>query len=557
MAAFETLGREGRVTPGAAGQFNLRTGVVRVRSLTDFDTIAHETGHALHMDPANRAKVDPLVTAHAQELAPLGAGQGSTGNAEAFAELFRLYITNRAWAQQTYPNATAALEALLRSDFPEQFKALDDIRASLDAIHRAPSGELVTADTIAVPTPGRIETVRTFLAGNRDPSGNTIYSALDAIYTGAVDKLHPIYRAVAGLVAVAKQQGKTIDLQPADDAYVLARLLPGAHGAATTMLKHGIIPAGEVHPTGPSYVEAVQKALGTKWDEQGFRDFGSYLVARRMVAEYARFFAGELPNPPGKLSLADYQGAITAFETKYPSFVDAATDLYAFQTNLLQRGFDKGLFSKEYFDAAMSRVDYVPLARDLADFQEAAGVGGGVSGLLRTSVMKTFRGSQRAVINPLELIVKKIHDLEFVIARNDVVNALDDLARSAGPGSGAIAERVPSNQLTPQRVDAIEALKSAGKAAGVDELELKDLILQVEDLFGDSTFATLFRQQPIKGEGGEPIVYGWRNGERYALRLADGRFGRELHHAMTAMSETERNGSPRSCRWRRRPCGPA
>ena len=48
VAAFETVGREGRVTPGASGQFNTRSGVIRVRSVADFDTIAHETGHAWH-----------------------------------------------------------------------------------------------------------------------------------------------------------------------------------------------------------------------------------------------------------------------------------------------------------------------------------------------------------------------------------------------------------------------------------------------------------------------------------------------------------------------------
>ena len=71
--------------------------------------------------------------------------------------------------------------------------------------------------------------------------------------------------------------------------------------------------------------------------------------------------------------------------------------------------------------------------------------------------------------------------------------------------------------------------------------DLKLLIMQAEDLLGDSTFTTLFRQQPFKSEGGEPIVYGWRGGERYALRLADGRFGQELYHALTAMSDVERN----------------
>lgn len=539
--AFEALGREGRVTPGALGQFSQRTGVLRVKSLSDLDTLTHEVGHSFHMERDAKPDVDRLLAANKAELQALGIDNGSTGPAEAFAELFRLYATNRGYAFNTYPQATAALEALLKAKFPEQFKALEAMRSALDALHRAPSGEVVTADTISAPPPRFGDGLKEALASDRDPSGRTIYSAMDALYTSTIDKLHPLYRAVTALVDVAKGNGKTIDVRPADDAYVLARLLPGAHGGADTMLRHGVIPAGEVQPQGPSFSEAIEKALGQKWDEQGFADFGAYLTSRRMVAEYERFFNGELPNPPGKFSLADYEKAVTEFETKYPAFAEAAEDLYAFQTNHLQRMFDKGLVTKEYFDLAMSRRDYVPFVRDMADFKETPTVGStGGGATLRTSVMKTFRGSQRSVVNPLESIFKRVHDLEFFIARNDVVNALDNLAQSAGPGSGAIAERIPSNQLKGQKVDVIEALRAAGKAGNVDELDLEALIRQTEDLLGDSTWTSLFRQEPIQ-DGGEPIVYGWRNGQRYAVRLADGRFGQELYHALTAMHETERN----------------
>ena len=151
------------------------------------------------LDPVNRAKGDQLVAAHAQELAPLGAGQGSASNAEAFAELFSVYVTNRAWAAQTFPNATAALEALLRADAPDQFKAIEDIRAALDAIHRAAPEEVVSLDTISVPPKGPITRGKEVVSSDRDPTGQTVFSLWDRVYTSFVARSHAVGKAVTAL----------------------------------------------------------------------------------------------------------------------------------------------------------------------------------------------------------------------------------------------------------------------------------------------------------------------------------------------------------------------
>jgi hypothetical protein len=539
VEAFAALGREGRVMPGAQGQYNTRSGVIRVKSIADLDTVAHEVGHSFHLFDA-KPDVDAIIKANRKELEPLGAGD-KTGDMEAFAELFRLFTINRPFAERSYPNATAALDELLRSKFPGQYTALDELRVAMDDLHRAPSGEVVSADTIQTEPPKFGDGLRKALASDYDPSGRTLYNAFDALYTSVIDKTHPVWKAVENLRAIGKANGKDIDVKPVDDAYILSRMLPGSHGSAGVMLEHGVIPAGGITPEGPSLGSAMEKALGKKWDEKGFADFGAYLTARRMVAEYGRFFNGEIPNPPGKFSLADYQKAVAEFDAANPTFREAAEDVYGFLNNHLKRAYDKGLFSKEYYDASISRTDYVPFVRDMADFNDPASVGeGGAPKGLRYSLMKAFKGSQRSVQNPLESIFKRVHDLEFAIAQNDAIGALARLADAAGPGSGAIAERIPSNQLRGQRVDVVEALKAAGKSANIDDADLKALILQAEDQLGDSTWATLFKQEPI-APGREPIVFHWVNGERQALRLADGRFGTELFHALNAMSDVEKN----------------
>lgn len=539
VTSFEGIARAGKVTPGAKGQYNTATGVTRVRSVGDLDTVAHEIGHSFHLWDA-KAEVDAIVAANRAELTPLGAGDPK-GDKEAFAELFRLYALNRARATNEFPASSAALDTLLRSKFPDQHKALASLAEQIAEIHRAPSGELVALDTLSGMPPS-FPAIRKALEKNRGPSGETIYSPSDALYTASIDKMHPVWRAVENLKKVAEDNGRPVDVKPVDDAYIMLRLSSGSNATAGTILDRGVIPAGGTLPVGRSASEAIEHALGKGWsaDKDGFKWFGAYLNARRMVAEYDRFFAGEIPNPPGKYSKDDYRLAVAEIERKHPRFAEAADMLYEFQTNYLKRAYDKGLYSKAYFDAAMSRRDYVPFVRDMNDFTDAVTLGTKRGpGDLSQSVMKKFSGSNRAVQNPLESIFKKVHDLEHVIARNDAVRAMAELADAAGPGSGAIAERIPSNRMTAQKVDVIEALKQAGKQAGVDEVDLKTLILQAEDMLGDSTVTTLFRQAPAQPDGKTPIVYYWVDGERRALQLADGRFGREMYHAFTAMNAVE------------------
>ena len=109
----------------------------------DYDVLAKRNTPSWNAQ--TRAVVDPVVVGNRGELAPLGAGTGETGDAEAFAELFRLYATNRAYAERTYPNATADLERTLREGLPAQAAALKP--------PAAPAKAPATAKKTAVPAP--------------------------------------------------------------------------------------------------------------------------------------------------------------------------------------------------------------------------------------------------------------------------------------------------------------------------------------------------------------------------------------------------------------------
>lgn len=537
------IARLGRTPQGTLGVYKIGSGVVRVKNYGDLDTLVHELGHQLHIGGPVKAEIDALIRRNTAELSTYGAGKDATGDVESFANLFSAYVLNRPFAERTMPNATAELDRLITSNFPKEAAIIEKTRADLEALHLAPSNTVVTAETISAPPPKFTDKFKEFTGKDTDPFGRTTYSVFDALYTGFVDTAHPIYKAQQGLVKIAEMNGKTISANPIDDTYIQLRLLPGAHGSADTMLKHGVIDAAGILPEGPSLATGIEKALGKKQTDEGLNNFGAYLISRRMVQEYQRFLNGELERPPGNLSLADYQRAVQELETENPNFRAGAEDVYEFQNRFLKRMMDKGMVSRDLYDTLIQRADYVPLMRDMRDFIENE-VGqaktGTSQGLLMSSTIRKFGGSDRMVVNPLESIMKRVHDIEHAIKLNDAVGSLARLADEAGPGSGAIAEAIPNNQLRGQGVDVIDALRAAGKQAGHHPDDINALIQQAEDLLGDSTWTTLFRQEPIQ-PGKEPIVYHWVNGERRALRLADKRLGREMYHAMTALSDYEKN----------------
>ena len=542
---FEAILRTGRVAAGARGQYGTATGVSRVRSLSDLDTVIHEVGHSLQQSVQHGALFDPLLARHRVELAPLGAGTGATGDAEAFAEMFRLYATNRAYAAKEYPGATAELETTLRASLPSQAAALDTLRSDLDVIHRAPSGAIVGSDVITPKPDGLFRRMLRLFgsdyigASDLDPRGTPYFTWRDALYTRLVSREHPVLKAQEALARLYRETtGKTLDLLPADDAYIRANLASFHRDAANAMLKRGVRPARGTETQGPSYWGAIETAIGKRWTDESWHEFGAYLTARRMVAEYERFAAGEIPNPPGKFSVADYAKAVRDLGDRNPTFVAGAEQIYGFLRNHEQRIFDLGLTTKAFHEAAQSRRDYVPAMRDMEDM--GRGSVQGASGRDGTSVMKAFRGSQRSVLNPLESIFARVHDLERAAAFNETKVALARIAEQAGPGSGFIAELIPANKLSPVRVDVVDALRAAGNRANVDNLDLGALIHQAEGLLGDDVFTHIFKQEAIQ-PGAEPITFYYVNGERRALRLADGKFGQALYNGLNNLTEPERN----------------
>lgn len=545
-APDDTPFRGGRLRSGrrASGEADLRTGSVRMRDTSDLQTQAHEIAHIYE------AKFGPMLEAikiqHEVELRPLayqGAAPG-TELSEGFAEFLRHYVTNAAYVEKQAPGFLDAFETFMLEREPDKLQTLLEVREGFEKWLNAPSGAAVASDIVTDRRRGIVGRLRTEV--QRHGFKAALGRWVNGLYTGIIDQNHPINLAVKELLRIAEDNtGRRYHVKAVDNPYKLQRLAAGASQGGMIDLQHGVVPYRGTQPVGPSLFDALELALGRKsirsWDDTAVQEFGAYLVSRRAVVEWDRFTAGEIPNPPGKFSKGDYEQAVADLEVQNPAWRQAADLIYQFQDNLLRKKFEAGFLTQEQFDTFRQKLDYVPFQRDMRDFGEEIGVAPGTRpattrGTGRAGIVNAFRGSNRAIINPLETIMRDALETSNLIARNEVFRSLDALARMAGPGSASIAERIKPTEMRVTRLDVVDVIEQVAKDQRLDPRDIQTLRDTVDNALGGDTTATLFRAGDIN-EKGEPIIYLWQNGRKMPLRLADGQFGRELYGALTGLSK--------------------
>lgn len=543
-SALDVAGtRQGRLPrlKGVQGVYKYSSGTVRVRSLDDFDVISHEYGH--HVEK-RMPGITALMKAHAAELAKLDYDPLAARPEEGFAEFFRLWLTNRAYARKAAPTFARIFEAELMKR-PELREPVDAATEAWSAFLSAPSSVAVASTIVSGRRKGVVGRSREAL--KKYGLGDTIHDVLQKAYTFLLDDLNPLARAVDELKAVHHANtGKVLDLPVGRDAYKLARMSRGAYAQGHMDVMYGVASYRGLNPESPSLRDAIVEATGkpnalSGWDDARAQEFASYLWSRRALGEWARFEAGEIPNPPDKLTKGDHETNVSELAAANPQFVSAAAKVHAFSHALWKKKFDAGLIDEVTYEDGLKIVDYVPGLRDWESSDTDAKVPGGRNKgrSAKGGFARRFRGSKRDVINPLESLAADAYETAMAISRNDVVKALDRLAMTAGPGGGAIAERIPVRELQATMVDPLEAVETAARNAGLakpDRVMLRDA---VESAIGDEK-AAIFRPAIINDKG-EPIVFFRDGGQLTALRLADGAFGKDIYRTLTAMNQVERN----------------
>ena len=536
--------REGRLrNPRAAGQYDTRQAVIRQRELGDIEVLAHEIGH--HMEQHYGQPLRVIMRRHRGELEPLDYHQGRADRTlamrEGFAEFVSIYTLNRSYVANQAPRFLAVFEQFLADTDPATLAALRQIHDAYRVYLTAPSQAATRSSVVTSPSTGPMTRLRQWFSGQRLRDGLSAFFRQG--YTARVDRTHPINVAVRRLQQVyAKNHGQRLAMEYADDPQVLARLSVDSGNAGYVDLIHGVVNYETGSPDGPGLSAALERAFGDRgWTEETFADFGTYLYNRRAIHLWNQFDAGDRPRPPTREPKVDHEQSITELERDNPGFAEAAGMVYDWTNRLWKKRLDAGLITQEQYDEGLQTPDYVPFFRDRTDVEPGGGIGiqGGTG---KRPAMRRLRGSLRAVINPIESLMREAYIVERHIANNEVKKALYRLSLRAGPGSGAVVERIPDKEVRGFTASIEEVMQEIARVTGIeadaeggrDAQALAAVATMFDSLDVDGL--RFFRAGDIS-ERGEPIVYAWVNGERQAMRLADGEFGRELYEALTQLNK--------------------
>jgi len=525
----------------AIGQFNTSTGQILVQNTEAIEVIAHEAGHDMEF---RNQDLQGLLRVHAEELIPLKyeSAPDIVARQEGFAEFFRLYMLNPKAAEKAAPNFHRDFQKWLQSDPPAYepgiFDKLEQVRTGHQFFLRQASDQAVDADVSQSPSK-----VHTFLQVVKENSISDIWNNFkNKAYSLIVGNDRALRLALDRLKQIHfENTGESVDFGPLYDFYKLNRLSIDSYSAAAMDLEHGVMNYHTLKNEGPGLREALEVALGDDWNSQRRREFSGYLVSRRMVNEWDRFFAGELPNRPSKLTKIDYEAKIEFAESENPSFKKAADMINEYNRNMLQKLVDSGLIEQAAADRMQAKIPfYVPLYREqnkedgIKPFTENAV---GLADKARNSLIKAFGGSDKEVIDPIESMMKLTYRFNNAIKHNDTKVALLNSLNIAGRGSAEIGQEIEAFQVTPKTISGEEIKKALSKQsdwAALDELDAELLSLSMLDLDNfDFPDATIFRTSEIN-EKGRPIIYARVNGKVRAIQLNNNELGMEIYNTLTS-----------------------
>lgn len=547
---------DGRFTArGAAGEYKIKDGVIRLRQAGDFETFAHEAGHAIDQDLARTVGNDwnSLLKSFEKEVAALDTNVSDPAAKtlkEGTAEFLRAYVTNPAYAQkQMAPQFFEAFERFIAEKAP----GMQEWFASARRASQIDSGMLPTqrmeAMQVSQIEPGKWAAFRE--TWKREGLPIAFRDVWDQFNTAVIGKDQPVYRTVE-LLKEARYEKTGLPMPKEytwDDPYKRFRQLPGVEQGALDMIWHGVRPYGSAAPNiqrvSVSLHDSIKLAIGSVSkisdpEDPAVKAFNGYLIARRSVALYDRFASGDLRNPPVRASRAEVIRAVADYEAANPQYRQAADGVFQWARAMLERKRDAGLISQDVFDAIIAKSptgEYVPFYRDVSDLKGGGGKPG--DGLERSSV-KTIGGSTRDILDPMQSLFMDGIRTERLIARNDFVKSLHLLAQQGGELGGRFVERIPNSELKAQSIDLADAFRSKAKELGMEKADAEIILRQMEELIGDDMSATVFRATDTTTRG-ERVMFYWDGGERVALKTGNDRYSKQMFDLMADMGSAERD----------------
>ena len=561
-AQLELIVRQGVHEKGAIGQYDFKTGIARL-SETGPDgvtTMMHEVGHDLEnrmaVREAGTGKLlhDPVGNLIAENHQSMKAFAGVMGEglgpkdlqSEGFAEFIAAYVTNRSRLELVDPIFTKKFVEMMQKENPELLRILDDANASFERYNKAPSTQAV--DSMIV-THGEVPVQDKNNPLQMGPVGLWFAEK----YYKYVNKQSPMTIAVRYLArAINEREGKLLDLRPDQDPRVLAQVLGDAGFQKTVMdLTYGIQSFRDLTPTGPAFLSIVRRVTADVLSGQEvtsapeylarLKSWDGYLSAKWHLELRRQMSNGEidLVRMPTAMTDGDAMVKVSEAEKLHTNWPALAEEVYAW--NKLQAKFEleAGLRSPEsYAEIMLDRNHmYVPLFRDMRGISESLGVGTknfrGSKPLEELGLFKRT-GSGRDIRSPTETMMERMASINDAAHQNMIVRHLRDLVLRAGEAASAIAEMVPNAELRALDINVEQAVYKSAIAAGWLPDDAKALTRDLLKEVGPDLYTKLYRKEAISA-GNQPIIFGWEAGERFAMRLPDGLFGKHLVEVMDSV----------------------
>ena len=264
------------------------------------------------------------------------------------------------------------------------------------------------------------------------------------LYTDLIDDLNPIREAV-------KKAAKDGELPTSDDPYQLARLTRGTFGKANQFLEYGTFDFKTYENNGPSLRAILKGEVRdlpeiTDAEPVDLDTLRAYIKAKRDLELVSRGVA----DPDVDVDAA------TQVVKHWGHYERVAKELTAYQNRLTAYLRDAGIISRDDYDAMLkANKDYVPFFRVMDEDVGGAGLGRGVK---TKNPIKSIKGSERNIIDPIESIIKNTYMYLSLAERNAVGTAFVNMANKSGNPGMFMKKLPPEFKATTLKEEEIRAL---------------------------------------------------------------------------------------------------
>jgi len=302
---------------------------------------------------------------------------------------------------------------------------------------------------------GRSTPKEAFDAAFRNPERGSITINAQAIREKAIDLETQLLDRLAPLRHLVKDKKLTVDSDP----YVAARNYAGHYGKIQNRLDQ----LANILPKGGFWESAIGRRPGL------LRDATDYMTLERHVELGSRPDLAATYKIPGGKTVANVQAELAAMEArlgpqKVAEVKRLAQGVRDYSNGILKEAADAGLIGQKAYQSILTKNQkYIPFERleYLADSVDQMPHGSNSFNVPAQKVIKAISGSEKAIADPVESIIRRTAKTISLIERNKVAEKVASLATD--PQFKGIVEPVGKGGFVPAGMDKMAVLRNGVK----------------------------------------------------------------------------------------------